>query len=227
MKRSLLVALALGIASVLSGRAPAQPNDVAPVGKLTREGPPPDGDLVPYGTLARSDFRGAAPPPQFAGSSDRLGAATCAYILSAPDARVELRRVQDGDALVYEATPVGLAFSARMDRACSWWNPIQRALPPEYVLEHEQIHFALFEIEARRLDARAGEIAEAAITLGDVPEEAAAASQEAVEDRLREALRAVLERNAAFDEDTSFGYEPERQRAWHERVTRELRDAGY
>ena len=197
------------------------------MGKLSREGPPQGADLVPYGSLARSDFQGAAPPPQFAESRDHLGAATCAYILSAPDARVELRRVQDGDAIVYEATPVGLAFGARMDRACSWWNPTQDALPPEYVLEHEQIHFALFEIEARRLDARAGEIAEAAITLGDTPEEAAAAAQDAVEDRLREALRAVLERNAAFDDDTSFGYEPERQQEWHERVTRELRDTGY
>ncbi len=219
--------LALGIACFLVGDVSAQPKGLAPAGSLSRGGLPAGADPIPYRTLTRSDFRGVAPPPQFARVRDRLGAATCAYILLAPEARLETRRVNDGDALVYQAVPSGLAFYARMDRACSWWNASQSVLAREYVLEHEQIHFALFEIEARRLDARSGEIAEAAITVGDTAEEAAAASQEALENRLRHALRAVLERNAAFDEETSHGEEPERQRKWYDRITRELRDADY
>ena len=53
-----------------------------------------------------------------------------------------------------------LAFTAFMDRDCSWWNPQYTGLPHEYILEHEQIHFALFEIAARRLNQQAARIQE-------------------------------------------------------------------
>ena len=46
-------------------------------------------------------------------------------------------------------TPRDLRFRAQMDRKCSWWNPKDLGFPQEYILEHEQIHFALCELGAR------------------------------------------------------------------------------
>ena len=37
----------------------------------------------------------------------------------------------------------------------AWWNDKIASEQPAYVLEHEQIHFAIFELEARALNARA------------------------------------------------------------------------
>jgi hypothetical protein len=46
----------------------------------------------------------------------------------------------------------------------------------------------------------------------------------AIEEKLMEGSRAVLERNRDFDEDTSMGYEPERQKSWFARISAELEE---
>jgi hypothetical protein len=45
-----------------------------------------------------------------------------------------------------------------MNRDCSWWNE-KATMDAAYVLEHEQIHFALTELGARSLSANAAQIA--------------------------------------------------------------------
>jgi hypothetical protein len=44
-----------------------------------------------------------------------------------------------------------LAFEAVMIPERSWWNPAIQANMTGYVLQHEQIHFALTELAARKL----------------------------------------------------------------------------
>ena len=94
--------------------------------------------------------------------------------------------------------------------------------PREYVLEHEQIHFALYEIKARRLNASAAAIAEKMRSTASTPEEAQTRAQETLEEHMAEISEELIEQNREFDEDTSLGYKPERQKAWLERVTSEL-----
>jgi hypothetical protein len=181
-------------------------------------------DLIEYRALARGDFRAKAPPPQARAQAERLGAATCTYLV--PD-RESLRiaatprKRQDGS-WEYVAKPDRLRFRGAMDRRCSWWNARQTLLPPDYVLAHEQIHFALTEIHARRLNERAGELVRRMTAVHRDADAAIAKSQRALEKLLRDESAALLARNDRFDAETSLGVRRDAQAAWQARVEREL-----
>jgi hypothetical protein len=180
-------------------------------------------DVVAYRTLERGDFRGSEPPAEFAGVAERMGAATCAYILTTPDTQLMLQAVPSADgSLRYEAQAQEIGFHARMDRGCSWWNAEQEHMPADYVLQHEQIHFALIELEARRMQASSAQIARGIRASAATPEEATRLAQEQLNAVIARHMKAVLERSREFDEDTSLGYRPERQQAWWARVRSEL-----
>jgi hypothetical protein len=201
----------------------ALPDYAAPKGRVIDASEYDASDVIPYRTLTRDDFRGTGPPAEFAPYAERVGAATCGYIMPTPGTRLAVRpiRLEDGRA-GYEAAPQGLGFRAQMDRRCSWWNREQHAVPPDYVLEHEQIHFALFEIEARRLDASSAELAAELRVTASTPEEAVRRAQQRLEVIVARVVGDVVQRSRAFDEDTSLGYAPERQKVWWSRVQAEL-----
>ena len=198
------------------------PEFAVPRGRLVDDANEPGRDLIAYRRLEPGDFRGAEPPPQHASHRDKLGAATCVYVLVLPETKIRLVAVRSPQGPVrYRAEPTALGFRALMDRDCSWWNSEQRH-PPGYVLEHEQIHFALFELEARRLDTRSPEIASAVTVGAATPEEAVRGAQERLAAEVRQAMAVAVQRNREFDEDTSMGVRPERQQTWRDRVRAEL-----
>jgi hypothetical protein len=181
-------------------------------------------DLIPYRRLSRDDFRATAPPRQARGRADRLGAATCSYLV--PDTerlriRATPRKRKDGS-WEYVAQPDRLRFHGAMDRRCSWWNDRQTAIPRDYVLAHEQIHFALTEIHARRLNQRAEELVKRMSAVNADADAAIARAQQRLDALLREESEALLARNDRFDADTSFGVRRESQGAWQRSVEREL-----
>jgi hypothetical protein len=97
------------------------PEYAAPKGRLVDPASLDTSDVVSYRTLARADFKGERPPPEFAPYVESIGAATCAHILTTPDTQVmiEPARSPDGE-LRYRAIPRHLRFYAQMDRNCSW-----------------------------------------------------------------------------------------------------------
>jgi len=107
-------------------------------------------DVIRYRPVTRADFRASQPPARIATNAARMGAYTCVHILPVGDPRVKVQPQPDGSLV---ARLGSVQFRAQMDRGCSWWNDETR-LDPRYVLEHEQIHFALAEIQARRLTGR-------------------------------------------------------------------------
>ena len=135
------------------------PDSAAPSGGLVDPASVDLSDAIPYRTLTRADFKGTQAPAPFAAVADRVGAATCGHVLTTPDTQLEIvgEGVQGG-AMNYRVQVRKLRFLALMDRSCSWWNDGVAAFAPEYVLEHEQIHFALYELGARRLNASASAI---------------------------------------------------------------------
>lgn len=180
-------------------------------------------DVIPYRTLTRSDFRGTEPPPWMAPYADRVGAATCAHILTTKDTQIQVEPYPTSDgSLHYRATPHHLRFHAQMDRSCSWWNPEDMGLPSDYILEHEQIHLAIVELEARRLNERVPELATHLNATAPTAEGAVLAAQEQLQEQIRRRMEDILARSRAFDEDTSMGHRPERQRRWWNQVHREL-----
>ena len=100
----------------------------------------------------------------------------------------------------------------------TWWNPKPQApLPAPYVLEHEQIHFALTELHARKLSARVqGLELEAEAGAGQ------AAIQSALEETMQRAGDELVDENTRFDRDTSGRYEPANQARWRADVEARL-----
>jgi hypothetical protein len=145
-----------------------------------------------------------------------MGAYTCANLVPARDMGVRVWRDAVADPFVAELVRVG--FEAQMDPECSWWNSKQVEIPPEHVLQHEQVHFAITEIEARELLGRTRTLAAS----GATPAEAQASLQRALDAELARTRDRIVERNLAFDEDTSLRYAPEAQQRWFERVQEEL-----
>jgi predicted secreted Zn-dependent protease len=105
-----------------------------------------------------------------------------------------------------------------MDRSCSWWNPKDIGLPADYILQHEQIHFALTELAARDATARVKSIT----GKGRTPQAAADDFQARVARLMHEIVSELKERSTQFDEATSGRYAPEAQEGWWRRVASEL-----
>jgi hypothetical protein len=147
-------------------------------------------ELVPYRTLERDDFRGSMATGFPLSEAEKIRAVTCTRIVAHHDA---VTGAADG------SVP---NFYAVMSRQCSWWNS-EEDLPLEQILEHQQIHFAIHELEARRLNGRAGRIA----------------SSE---------LPGILEgaQNASLERSTVFDYQVVRdrvrQRQWFHKIGAEL-----
>lgn len=201
----------------------ALPAYARPTGRILNPADYDGSDVISYRPLRRSDFKGAGPPPGMAPFRDRLGATTCAYLGTSEATQVFVRPFRaSGGRILYEATPQNLGFRAQMDRNCSWWNSAQAELATDYILEHEQIHFALFELEARRLNAAVDQLHGRLTTTDSTMQGARRGVQSRLEDVLAESLHSVLARSHTFDEETSLGYRPEQQKVWLQRVRAEL-----
>jgi len=200
------------------------PEYAAPKGGVVEASELDSSDLIGYRPLTRADFRGTRVPPEFAGVADRVGAATCGQVRTTPDTSflVRWRKDAPGGEEHHWVEVEKLGFIARMDRRCSWWNDKVAAKAPAYVLEHEQIHFALYELGARKLNASASTIRRAMINEGSSQREVEEHARRALNAALTEATEELIDRNRDFDRDTSLGYRPDRQRAWLQRVTAEL-----
>ncbi len=183
-------------------------------------------DVVGYRTLTRADFKADAPPAEYAAVADRVGALTCCFIGVEPGAEIMQREIRSQSGAVrYETSVRNVRAFARMSRTCSWWNPNQGTLPQEYILEHEQIHFALCEIEARHLNRTLRELTDRPVITDEDPAAAGAQIQARISGELRERSEAVIARSRDFDEDTSLGHEPEAQKRWLAKVEAELAES--
>ncbi len=177
-------------------------------------------DVIRYRRLTRTDFRATEPPRQVAAHAKSFGAFTCANIV--PEGMTRPRIEPSREPGIHVASFENVEFHAEMDRACSWWNPAGPPVPSAYVLEHEQIHFALTEIQARRLNVAMREVR----LRTDSPHSVAAELERRYHALLEAAGKDLLRTSTEFDEDTSGSYQPERQSRWLARVESELARTG-
>lgn len=182
------------------------------------------GDLIEYRTLKRSDFKAAAPPAEAAEHAQRLGALTCTFIRTTPDTAYQIEEQREGTGpSTFVGRFVALGFVAYMDRSCSWWNPKPNAVSEDYILQHEQVHFALSELHARKRNHEARELlAEFSVRTSslDAAKEEMKAKLNAL---VQEAIDDLLAENLDFDEDTSAEHDPEAQQGWWDKVHAEIK----
>lgn len=119
-----------------------------------------------------------------------------------------------------------LGFEAVMLPERSWWNPGIPAGLRTYVLQHEQIHFALTEIAARRLTQVIREWASKVLAVKPTPQEVRSELARQIQEKINAAMEESLKRQSEFDEDTSLIYNPRRQHWWYWTVEDELKRSG-
>ena len=218
MRRVVLLALALAACSRLPGYA-------RPQGALMDPSTIDGEDLIEYRTLTRADFMGDKPVGEAAEHVDAMGAQTYAIVRPDPNLKILITGTRAaGGATRYQGKlDARLHFRAQMDRKRSWWNPNLKEIPEEYVLQHEQIHFAIAALEAQRLNDASPELTASMQAEGDSQAEVRDGIQAKLDAIIRGALERLLEQNGQFDEDTSARYAPKKQDAWWRRVEGELR----
>ena len=181
-------------------------------------------DVIGWRPLRRSDFLGERPPGAFGTSDVRPVAVSCAYVVATPEARIFPLPVADAEAdVAFQARIEGLAFRALLSRSCSWWNPAN-TVSPAYVLQHEQIHFDLFEITARRLNRDLPGLLHVMDVRGPTVDAVVDAAQRYVQTALSRALQETGALNQKFDLESSFGIQPQRQSGWRLRLDRDLKE---
>lgn len=216
MPRWLLALLLVGCSTL--------PEYAAPKGGVVDAGKLDSSDVIGYRQLTRADFRGTQAPPEFAPVAARVGAATCGQVRTTADTTflINWRQASPTSEKRHWVEVKKLGFMALMDRRCSWWNEKAASRAPGYVLQHEQIHFALYELGARKLNALVTDISRDMKAEGGSQQEVQDHAQKALNEALQKATDQLLERNREFDEDTSLGFRPDRQRSWLKKVTEEL-----
>lgn len=216
MKRWFLVLTLLGCSTL--------PEYAAPKGGVVDAGKLDSSDVINYRQLTRADFRGTRAPTEFAAVAHRVGAATCGQVRTTADTMftINWRQQTPTSEKQHWVEVKRLGFVALMDRRCSWWNEKLAARAPGYVLQHEQIHFALYELGARKLNASLESLKRDMTAEGRSQQQARDRAQRALNEALAKATEQLLERNRDFDEDTSLGYRPDRQRDWLNKVNAEL-----
>jgi len=198
------------------------PSYGVPQGNVMSEAEAGDGDLISYRTLTRADFQGKAPTGPAEKHADKVGAQTFALVKHDPGVGFEgkERQLANGDREI-RGKIKRLFFRAWMDRSRSWWNPKPGQAPDSYVLQHEQIHFALVEIEAGKMNVEGRSLMQRTFE-AESSQEMQKDIEEAINEIVKEGMDRLLERSLEFDEDTSGRYEPVKQNEWYQRVQREL-----
>jgi hypothetical protein len=181
----------------------------------------------PYRALTPDDFRAASLSEQLSGHAERINAHSAIQIRLTADSTFRITSGELYGQGYFFGRIERLSFEAVMLPDQSWWNP---KLPPNrrgYVLQHEQIHFALTELAARQLARDSQKWASEVLVTKPTPQEVRAELARQVKERINAAMEANLKRQAEFDEDTSLFFNPRRQQWWSWTVEDELKRFGF
>ena len=176
-----------------------------------------------YRQLTVDDFKALSLPEKFTVHAKNLNARVCTNIRLTRDSKFIVNPVNFRGKKSYFASIQDIAFEAVMIPSCSWWNPQISEEKKVYALQHEQIHFALTEIAARRLTQEAREVASSLLVIQSTLKGARDEISVKIRAMVQAAMDESLKEHTAFDEDTSLFFDPKKQRWWLERVEEQLR----
>jgi hypothetical protein len=175
-----------------------------------------------YRTLRIDDFQAQSLPEDLVSHARKIAAHACCRIRTTNGTRYKITRGYLNQRIHYFGSILSVDFEAVMVPDCSWLNPNIAEEKLEYVLQHEQIHFALMELAARELNREAKEEVKNFIAIQSTRKAARDEMTAKIKDMVRTANDAVLIDHTAFDEDTSLYFDPENQQRWFERVEEKL-----
>jgi hypothetical protein len=178
--------------------------------------------VITYRDLTKADFQAKEIPHYLQDHTKRLGAHTAVSIRPAPTSKTLISSAKIYGQHLYSGSVKQLSFEAVMIPEESWWNPHLRKKREAYVLQHEQIHFALMEIAARQLTIQLAKEKDTLMVFASSYETVNITLLEKINELIAESRTNILKEHTAFDEDTSMHYTPEVQQSWWEKVATEL-----
>ncbi|MBI4767709.1 MAG: hypothetical protein HY787_24465 [Deltaproteobacteria bacterium] len=177
----------------------------------------------PYRPLTPEDFRATSLPENLSMHGENINAQSAILIRPTADSKFTITPWPFLDQVNYLGSIIHLAFEAVMIPETSWWNPKNKAAITDYVLQHEQIHFALTELAARKLTRDSQKWASDLMVVKQTPQQVYDEIVQQIKEKINSALAANQKRHLEFDKDTSLFYNPLWQAWWLERVGKELK----
>lgn len=182
----------------------------------------PSLEFVSYRQLTVDDFKAVVPSPAIKDYTHRINAHTSVSLRPVTEIHYIIRSPNNSFGL-YKAYLQEVAFKAVMVPAQSWWNPQLAPEKTSYVLQHEQIHFALMEIAARELNKKLNLFTGKAIS-GINRKRTEQLLMATIENEITATKKDILKEHTAFDEDTSLYFDPYRQQEWYDNSLKKLRN---
>jgi hypothetical protein len=177
-----------------------------------------------YRPLTTDDFKASSLSDGQSVHAKNINAQSAILIRLTPDSKFKTSPWPLWGQMNYLGSISHLAFEAVMIPQHSWWNPSMNPARKAYVLQHEQIHFALTELAARQLTRDSREWASKLLVVKQTPEQVYTEIFEQIQEKIRAALEANQKRHLEFDNDTSLSYNPKWQAWWFEKVEKELKE---
>jgi hypothetical protein len=180
----------------------------------------PDLEFFGYRQLDVEDFKATRPSSTIIDHKEMINAHTSLSLRPVHDIRYVISLPHQNFGL-YKVYLQELHFRAVMIPERSWWNPQLSSTKTSYVLQHEQIHFALMEISARRLNKKLAGIPGGVISAPDA-RSLELLIKETVDKEIEISKKLMLKEHTAFDEDTSLYHDPQQQQKWYDQCIKEL-----
>ncbi len=197
---------------------------IKPQVRLVEEKPTTLAHGFRYRALSVRDFAATNPGAAFASHKTYLGAASCIELRTTPDSRVAAFKINTDVGTRYRAKIDRLALAAYFVPSCAWWNPELTRSEVDYVLQHEQIHFALSEIVAEELNSQILKTKDDIWAEGETSREAFDALRTTTDKFFQEAVKRLEAVHRDFDSGTSGIFVPAVQQNWMDRVKARLRE---
>lgn len=176
-----------------------------------------------YRPLTPDDFQAASLPAHQSAHGEHINAQSAILIRITADSSFKITPWPLWGQMNYLGSINRLAFEAVMIPKHSWWNKKISTANTAYVLQHEQIHFALTELAARQLTRDARAWASNVLVVKQTTAEVYSEFARQIEEKIKAALEASKKRHLAFDNDASLYYNPKWQDWWYETVEEELK----
>ena len=179
-----------------------------------------------YRKLTVNDFRAPSLPEHLSEHVKHFNARSRIQIRPSKDAKFIIYSSYSNyyDQVIWFGRIEFIAFEAVMLPDASWWNPAVSRKKTAYVLQHEQIHFALMELAARHLTQQAQADIDAILVVDSSRQGAHEQLMEKLTGLIQAGNDEIIKEHTAFDEDTSLYNDPEKQQWWFDRVNSRLQD---
>ena len=175
-----------------------------------------------YRDLMIEDFEAKSLPPDYQQYHTSINARSCLSVRPARSTNAQISTVSYYGNLLYVGNFTDVSFEALFIPSCSWWNQNISQEKIDYVLQHEQIHFAISELTARKvtreLNIKMMDYTAVGGTHAEVKEEL----MKVLLDSAHEMLESDLEIHTDFDEDTSIFFDQDEQNSWFNQIGKQL-----